>query len=351
VTVWAPLGMIRRAGSIPFDPLMVGIILVQLFRALPTAFIPVCLLVFATLSPASAGQGGLAHPTTIEGLVVDQTGAAVADAEVSITSSSFNGKAVTDSRGGFRFKSAPQTIVTLSVAARGFARVERKLNPATEDTTQLRIVLAPASISERVTVTATRTDTRIGETAASVAVLGPEDLKTTAAITLDDTLRQVPGFSLFRRSGSRTANPTSQGVSLRGLGASGASRAIVLADGIPLNDPFGGWVYWDRVARESVTQVEVLRGGASHLYGSSALGGVVNIMTKKADSNAVSFEASYGNERTPDASLFLGGRKENWAASLAAESFRTDGYILVAPNERGVVDTRALAPRRDRSQA
>jgi len=295
----------------------------------------------ANVSFAAPPQQESAKSINIAGLVVDQTGAAVADAEISITSPSFNGKAVSDSSGGFRFKSAPQTIVTLSVTARGFARVQRKLNPATEDTTQLRIVLAPASISERVTVTPTRTDTRIGETAASVAVLGPEDLKTTAAITLDDTLRQVPGFSLFRRSGSRTANPTSQGVSLRGLGASGASRAIVLADGIPLNDPFGGWVYWDRVARESVTQVEVLRGGASHLYGSSALGGVVNIMTKEADSNAVSFEASYGNERTPDASLFLGSRKENWAASLAAESFRTDGYILVAPNERGAVDTRA----------
>jgi len=74
---------------------------------------------------------------------------------------------------------------------------------------------------------------------------------------------RCPGFSLFRRSGSRTANPTSQGVSLRGLGASGASRAVVLADGIPLNDPFGGWVYWDRVPRVSVAEVEVLRGSAS----------------------------------------------------------------------------------------
>src|SRR5437899_8620546 len=166
--------MIRRAGSIPFDPFRVGIILVELVsgwrasrlppailfclfrpirRALPRAFIPVYLLVLATFSPASAGQGGPVRATTIEGIVVDQTGAAVADAEIAITSSSFNGRAVTDSRGGFRFKSAPQTIVTLSITAKGFARVERKLNPATEDTRQLHIVLAPASISERVTVT------------------------------------------------------------------------------------------------------------------------------------------------------------------------------------------------------
>ena len=307
---------------------------------LPIALRLGCILVLASFSFAATVQSE-SSPASIEGMVLDQNGAALSGALVAVSAPSFNAHVRSDANGHFRFDSVPQAIVTLTITANGFAQVERKLNPATEDTTQLRIALAPASISERVTVTATRTDTRIGETAASVAVLGPEDLKTTAAITLDDALRQVPGFSLFRRSGSRTANPTSQGVSLRGLGASGASRAIVLADGVPLNDPFGGWIYWDRVPRESVNQVEVLRGGASHLYGSSALSGVVNIITKQADSNAVSFEASYGNERTPDASLFLGGRKDNWAASLAAESFRTDGYILVAPNERGLVDTPA----------
>ena len=83
------------------------------------------------------------------------------------------------------------------------------------------------------------------------------------ALTLDDRLRQVPGFSLFRRSSSRTANPTTQGVSLRGLGANGASRALVLQDGIPLNDPFGGWVYWDRVPAESIADIEIAQEGAS----------------------------------------------------------------------------------------
>ena len=108
-----------------------------------------------------------------------------------------------------------------------------------------------------------------------------------------------------------------------------------------MNDPFGGWVYWDRVPRESVDEVEVLRGGASHLYGSSALGGVVSISTRTPATNVLDLEASYGNERTPDASLFLSGRKRDWVASLAAESFSTRGYVLVATDERGPVDTRA----------
>jgi outer membrane receptor protein involved in Fe transport len=168
-----------------------------------------------------------------------------------------------------------------------------------------------------------------------------EDLKTTAALTLDDALRQVPGFSPFRRSGSRVANPTTMGVSLRGLGASGASRAVVQADGIPLNDPFGGWVYWNRIPHDSIRQVEILRGGASHLYGSGALGGVVNISTSAATTNSLSLTAGYGNEATPNVSLFLSGRKRDWGASLATELFSTDGYVLVSPAERGPVDTKA----------
>jgi outer membrane receptor for ferrienterochelin and colicin len=113
----------------------------------------------------------------------------------------------------------------------------------------------------------------VSDTADSITILAHEDLATAAALTLDCALRQVPGFVLFRRTGSLTSNPTSQGVSLRGSGSSGASRAIVLDDGLPLNDPFGGWVYWDRVPKESIEAVEVVQGGMSNLYGTGALGG------------------------------------------------------------------------------
>src|SRR5689334_19869696 len=75
------------------------------------------------------------------------------------------------------------------------------------------------STQDSITVTATRTPTRLADTPASVVVLDKTALATAPAPTLDDALRQVPGFALFRRTGSRAANPTSQGVSLRGLGA------------------------------------------------------------------------------------------------------------------------------------
>jgi outer membrane receptor protein involved in Fe transport len=195
-------------------------------------------------------------------------------------------------------------------------------------------------VKEELTVTATRTERRLGDTAASVAVLSPADLQATAAPTVDDALRQVPGFSLFRRSGSRFANPTAQGVSLRGVGGSGASRAVVLADGIPLNDPFGGWVYWGRVPRASLARIEVLRGAASDLYGSGALSGTVQLLTRAPGRpGLLAAEASGGNHRSADGSLYLGGKSGAWGATLAAERSTTAGYVPVDPAVRGPVDT------------
>src|SRR5712692_8133995 len=95
----------------------------------------------------------------------------------------------------------------------------------------------PPQTGATITVTATRTPERLAGTPASVVILNRQTIAVAASPALDDTLRQVPGFTLFRRTGSRVANPTSQGVSLRGLGGSGASRALVLDDGVPLNDP------------------------------------------------------------------------------------------------------------------
>ena len=192
-----------------------------------------------------------------------------------------------------------------------------------------------AQLTETLTVTATRTETRLADTPASVVVLSKETLQASAAPTLDDALRQVAGFSLFRRTGSRVANPTAQGVTLRGVGASGASRAVVLDDGVPLNDPFGGWVYWGRVPRVAIERAEVLRGGASDLYGSSAMGGVIQFVRRK--SPALSVEASAGSQQTAATSFFTAG--QHW--SVAADFLTTEGYVLVRPEERGSVDIEA----------
>src|ERR1044071_8049284 len=204
--------------------------------------------------------------TEVAGIIRDESGAAVSGAQVEFREKSRVQKTMTSPDGAFRLNSQSGAGI-LTVTASGFAALTLQLTTGTPNS-HLHVLLKPASIREQVNITATRTETPLGSTAASVRVLSSKELSTTAAFTIDDALRQVPGFQLFRRSGSRTANPTSQGVSLRGVGASGASRALVLFDGIPLNDPFGGWVYWDRAPREVIDRVEVVRGAASDLYGS-----------------------------------------------------------------------------------
>lgn len=203
----------------------------------------------------------------------------------------------------------------------------------------LFLLSASLITQETITVTATRTETRIGDTPASVVVLSREAIAVSPSATIDDTLRQVPGFTLFRRSSSRVANPTTQGVTMRGIGASGASRALILDDGVPLNDPFGGWVYWGRVSRLSLDRIEVVRGGASELYGSGAMGGVVQFLRRHDAS--VTAEVSSGSQSTNSASAYAVIPWAAWRGALSLDFFDTAGHVLVAPGQRGAVDRRA----------
>lgn len=292
----------------------------------------ICVLLFA----CCGGVFGQIQRQTVTGQVLDQQGGPVAGATVRLRHDNEHFSTRTNARGEFAFV-VDVNDGELEVQADGFS--SKTIHWSQNG--PLTITLDVASLNAAVTVTPTRTEARLDETAASVSVISQSELSTTAAIRVDDALRQVPGFSLFRRTGSRAANPTTQGVSLRGVGASGASRAVVLLDGLSLNDPFGGWVYWSRVPRESVAQVEVLRGGASYAYGSGALGGVINLLTQQRHDSFLSLEASYGNQQTPNASLYTGTTRSGWTIALGSEIFNTDGYVLVAPDDRGPVDTRA----------
>jgi outer membrane receptor protein involved in Fe transport len=277
-----------------------------------------------------------AQERVISGVVSDSTGAKIAQAEVEFE---FGGRIVrtrTDESGKFTLVSAPER-GTLTVQSAGFntARMELDAQPCND----LQIWLEPASLMERIVVTAG--DERIPVTPASQYGIGRREIALSGALTIDDILRQAPGFTLFRRSGSLTANPTTQGVSLRGVGANGASRALVMYDGVPLNSPFGGWVYWNRAPRVGIESVEIFNGAASDLYGSGALGGVINILTRTAPATYLDFEASGGNKSTATASLSAGKSWRGFGVGLALQALRTDGYVLVPPEQRGSVDVAA----------
>ncbi|HXQ25757.1 MAG TPA: TonB-dependent receptor [Candidatus Acidoferrales bacterium] len=308
-------------------------------RALGTIgrFLATWILLVLAGAPFALAQG-----TRVEGVVRDATNAVVPGAQVELHAKSYSSQKTTDASGAYAFDGVPETTGTIAISADGFQRVQQTWTASGSAPVRIDVVLQPSVVSQKVVVTAARAPTRLNETPLSDIQLTRDDLEATPALTLDDSLRQVPGFSLFRRSSSRIANPTTMGLSLRGLGSgSGTSRAVVLEDGIPLTDPFGSWVYWDRVPTESVSSIEVAQEGASSLYGSSALGGVVQFLTRPAHPAGISLETSYGNQNTPDFSLWAGGQAGKWESTFGGELFHTDGYVLVPEADRGSVDTRA----------
>ncbi|MFH1070729.1 MAG: TonB-dependent receptor [Candidatus Glassbacteria bacterium] len=194
---------------------------------------------------------------------------------------------------------------------------------------------------DTVVVEASRAGLELRQMPANVTVLTEQRISSSAALTLDEMLLDVPGFSLFRRSGSASAHPTTQGVSLRGIGASGSSRSLVLVDGMPLNDPFGGWVNWSRVRPGRVRRVEVMRGGTSNVWGNYALGGVINIITAPPGEKQVSVTASGGSQGTSSADFYAGGTSRGNNFSLEGSWFGTGGWPVLRADQRGAIDTEA----------
>ena len=191
---------------------------------------------------------------------------------------------------------------------------------------------------EEITVTATRSTRTVGNVPVAVTILTSGEIERSASKTLDELLRTSPSFALFRRSSSLAADPSSQGVKLRNVGASGISRALVLVDGIPANDPFGGWVAWRAVPRLGLQRIEIVPGGGSALYGNYALGGVIQAFSRPIEPNDIDLTAEYG---TSDTTQVAGRAAHRWGSvggALEGEYFESDGYPVVADYARGAID-------------
>jgi outer membrane receptor protein involved in Fe transport len=285
----------------------------------------------------------------ISGVVRDASGSVVAGASVVVRATSGAERpAVSSADGTFSVTVHSAEDMLLIVRAPGFSEVRQTVRPANE---QLRVdvVLVPATLSETVTVTAARSEQRTGDVPASITVVDSETVRQSAAIVADDVLRQVPTFSLFRRTSSLASHPTTQGVSLRGIGPSGVSRTLVLFDDIPFNDPFGGWVYWTRVPLENTERIEIVDGPSSSLYGNYAMGGVINIVSSPATRRQLDFRAQYGTHRTPKLDATFGDLWGRFGIVANVSALDTDGYPIVIEGERGRVDNNAAVDYRNAS--
>jgi len=278
--------------------------------------------------------------STLSGVVHDSTGAVVPGAVVIVRAQGSERQTVTAADGRFTLEVPDATDVTVVVRAGGFAETARTVT-ASERAAEVALVVQPASILEMVTVTPTRSAERLGDVPASVQVVTATEIESSPALIADDVLRQVPSFSLFRRTSGLVAQPTTQGVSLRGIGPSGQSRTLVLLDGVPFNDPFGGWVYWSRVPLGSVDRIEITEGPSSSLYGTSAMGGVINIITSHPTRRTLELRPQYGTHSSPKMDFFASDQWDKLAAAVEGSFLNTDGFPIVAERERGPIDNNA----------
>jgi hypothetical protein len=173
------------------------------------------------------------RPVSLALTVEDKSGAAIAGATVKEAAGQLLGR--TDTNG--RLTVECRIPCRLRIDAEGFTGRFVELSASAT------IQLDPAAATQQVTVTAYRAPLGTLESPANTRALSESALSTTASITIDGQVRQLPGVELFRRSSSLVANPTSQGISLRGLGSTSASRTLVTEDDVPLNDPIGGWIH------------------------------------------------------------------------------------------------------------
>ncbi len=181
-----------------------------------------------------------------------------------------------------------------------------------------------------------------GEAAYDTATIDRARITSTASGALEDVLRDVAGFAEYRRSDSRSAQPTSQGATLRGLGGNASSRALVTLDGVPLTDPFGGWVSFDAIDPARLGLVRVTRGGGTGTDGPGALAGTIALESANlAQLSPIWGEALYGSRDSVEARAGVSGALGGGYGFLSAHYGRGDGFVPIIKQDRGPVDEAA----------
>jgi outer membrane cobalamin receptor len=196
-----------------------------------------------------------------------------------------------------------------------------------------------AALAQDIVVTGRGLGAGAGETVFDTVVIGRDRLAGSASNRLEDVLRDVPGFQLFRRSDARAANPTSQGATLRALGGNASSRALLIFDGVPQSDPFGGWVSWPAYDPQRLGEVRVTRGGGSGVFGPGALAGTIELESASAaDLRGLWANVAYGSRESVDAHAGAGVALGGGFVTVAGVYAKGEGFVPVVREQRGAVD-------------
>jgi outer membrane receptor protein involved in Fe transport len=190
---------------------------------------------------------------------------------------------------------------------------------------------------DEVVITGTKTLRNLRDVPGRIDVISSKTIEVSPVQQIDDVLRYIPGLNVNRTTGIYSQRPM---VTLRGLSGDEQSRTLVLINGVPINTSDEGGVNWNRINQFDVERIEVFKGPGSSLYGNNAMGGVINIITKKSlKAQEVFGGVSYGTFNTLRQDLNVRIRNEKgYYSSISQYYLKSDGYNNIVDSLRTPYD-------------
>ncbi|MFP4093146.1 MAG: TonB-dependent receptor [Cyclobacteriaceae bacterium] len=253
----------------------------------------------------------------VEGVIKSTDGEVLPGATLMLTENGLG--TATDAEGRFSLSSVPPGTYTLLISHIGYETQQQKLEINAEQRLSLEVSLREKSKAlEDVVVTATRTARSVEEVPLPVQVVDKEQIERIGSLRLDEVLQEQTGLQMISDHGS--------GLQMQGLSS---DYILVLIDGEPVIGRTAGTVDLTRLTVNNIERIEIIRGPSSSLYGSEAMAGVVNIITK---GNDIGWQGSFGTQyrsfNTLDAQMEAGYRNDRLSVRMFANRLGSDGYDL-----------------------
>lgn len=296
-----------------------------------------CFLQFGLVLLAISGYS---QTPAIRGKIVDaESNKPISNAAIQLLNLSLG--IVSDSLGNFLLTGLTEDHIVLKISHIGFTSEIRKINSNSFSSSEIVISLSPSMVEmQSVVITATRSIRDVASIPARMEVINKSQIEGMPGNTADDMLRFIAGANVDRKNGIFSKNAS---ITMRGL--NGAQRTLILMDGVPLNKTDGGSINWSRINPDIIERIEVVKGPVSTLYGSNAMSGAINIITKKpVKSIEGEVKAFYGSYNTMGGRLQLSGsevkKSKGFFFDVNAFYRRGDGYYLYPDSTRNATDVK-----------
>ena len=189
--------------------------------------------------------------------------------------------------------------------------------------------------SDRIVVTGEGLSLPPGTPAYGSVIIDRDRLTNSASGRIESVLGDVAGFQQFRRSDSRSANPSAQGATLRALGGNASSRTLVLLDGVPMADPFFGYIPFSALVPDRLSVVRVTRGGGIGAFGAGAVAGTIELASATRDQlPTLAASAFYGSKDATELTASLTPDLGGGYVSLSGRWDRGDGFQTTPKDQR-----------------